>query len=283
MVGFATKRNRLIAIFAAAYARSASFRKAVADLGSMLASTFKPVVDTVIAAFKQLVKDIIKTVTVVANQLAPVMKALMPVFKLVATFLAGRLKNSFNLIIGVIRVMLAVVRTVATVFSSVFTKVVSIANGAVNKIKSAFSKVKNALTHPFETAKDIISGIVNKIKGFFPIKIGNIFSGLKTPHFTLDWDSKDFGPLGKIRYPKGFGVDWYARGGIFNRPTLAGIGEAGPEAVVPLDKLWEKLDQLQGGNTINIYPPVGANSEEIAEYVMQKIIQLQNRRRLAWR
>lgn len=274
----------LIAIFAAAYARSASFRKAVADLGSMLASTFKPVVDTVIASFKQLVKDIVKTVTVVANQLAPVMKALMPVFKLVATFLAGRLKNSFNLIIGVIRVVLAVVRTVATVFSAVFTKVVSIVSGAVNKIKSAFSKVKSALTHPFETAKDTISGIISKIKGMFPIDIGNILSNVKLPHFSLEWASKDFGPLGTLRYPKGFGkISWYAKGGIFDRPTLAGIGESGPEAVVPLDKLWEKLDQLQGGNTIIVNPSAGMNENDLAELVMQKIIQLQNRRRIAWR
>ena len=201
-----------------------------------------------------------------------------------ATFLAGRLKNSFNLIMGVIRGMLAVVRTVATVFSSVFTKVVSIASGAVNKIKSAFSKVKNALTHPFETAKDTISGILAKIKGMFPINIGKVLSSVKLPHFSLEWASKDFGPLGTLRYPKGFGkISWYANGGIFDRPTLAGIGEAGPEAVVPLDKLWEKLDQLQGGNTIIVNPSAGMNENDLAELVMQKIIQLQNRRRIAWR
>lgn len=30
---------------------------------------------------------------------------------------------------------------------------------------------------------------------------------------------------------------WFADGGVFNQPTLIGVGEAGPEAVVPLDQL----------------------------------------------
>ena len=32
-----------------------------------------------------------------------------------------------------------------------------------------------------------------------------------------------------------FDVDWYAIGGLFQRPTIAGIGEKGREAVLPLE------------------------------------------------
>ena len=31
-----------------------------------------------------------------------------------------------------------------------------------------------------------------------------------------------------------FGVDWYAKGAIFDGAQIIGVGEAGPEAVVPL-------------------------------------------------
>lgn len=53
-------------------------------------------------------------------------------------------------------------------------------------------------------------------------------------------------------------IDWYAKGGVFDKPTLfgygnnlAGIGEAGAEAVVPLEKNTEWLDRIAerlGGN-----------------------------------
>ena len=273
----------LIAAFAAAYTKSESFRKTVNSIATTIGSLLKSAFMSAAASVKALIKDLSKTVTVVASELAPVLKLLMPVLKLIATLLIGRLKNAFNLVIGVIRVALAVIRSLATIFRTVIQTVVTIASGAVSRIKSAFSRVKEALTGPFEKAKSAISGIIGKIKGLFPINIGNILSNVKLPHFKLDWGSKDFGPLGKISYPKGFNVSWYARGGIFNSPTLAGIGEAGPEAVVPLDKFWRKLEEMQGGNVnINVYPSEGMNEQELAELVMQKIIQLQNRRRVAW-
>ena len=53
----------------------------------------------------------------------------------------------------------------------------------------------------------------------------------------------------------GYGLfnNFFANGGIVNSATRAVIGEAGPEAVVPLNKFYEKIDELiiavnQGGN-----------------------------------
>ena len=235
---------------------------------------------SVIASVKALVKDLIRTAKVVADQLAPVLKLLMPVFKVIATFLIGRLKGAFNMVIGVIRVFLAIVRSVATIASSAFRTLVSAATGAISRVKTVFANVKNALTKPFETAKNTIKGIIDKIKGFFGFKVSP--PHIPLPHFAISPAGWKIGDLVKGKIPS-LSIKWYARGGIFNSPTLAGIGEAGPEAVVPLDKFWRKLEEMEGGNVnINVYPPAGASNEEIAELVMQKIIQLQNRRRVAW-
>ena len=32
-----------------------------------------------------------------------------------------------------------------------------------------------------------------------------------------------------------FGIEWYAKGGVFNKPSVIGVGEAGKEAVMPLE------------------------------------------------
>lgn len=151
------------------------------------------------------------------------------------------------------------------------------------KASAAWTTIKEKIVSPFESAKEKISGIVSKIKGWFPISIGNIFKGLKTPHFSLQWSSKDFGKLGSISYPTGLGVSWYKTGGIFDSPSIIGVGEAGAEAVVPLDKLWDKLDNLQGETNIVINVN-GANKDprEIAEEVRRVLIKEANQRRLAW-
>ena len=157
-------------------------------------------------------------------------------------------------------------------------------NAIRSRASSAFQSIKNAIVNPIQSAKEKVQGIIDKIKGFFPINIGKILSNISLPHFSLKWSSKDFGPLGSIRYPTGFDVSWYARGGIFNSPTIAGIGDVpGGEAVIPLDKFWEKMDKIAegAGGTYNFYI-TGDNPKQIAEEVKRILIQETNRKRLAW-
>jgi len=54
------------------------------------------------------------------------------------------------------------------------------------------------------------------------------------PHFKFG--TKDV-TLAGITFPvPDIKVEWYKKGGIFSKPTLIGVGEAGPEAVVPLSQ-----------------------------------------------
>ena len=124
-----------------------------------------------------------------------------------------------------------------------------------------------------------MKSIVNKIKGFFPIKVGHIFSGLKLPHFKLSGKLS----INPPSVPK-LSIDWYKTGGIFDSPSLIGVGEAGAEAVVPLDKFWDKLDKMQGGETNIVININGSDKDprEIAEEVKRVLIRETNQRRLAW-
>lgn len=150
-------------------------------------------------------------------------------------------------------------------------------------VSATFNAIKTAIVTPIQTAINTAKGIIDKVKSWFPINIGKIFSNLKLPHFSLSWGSKDFGKLGSIKYPTGFNVNWYKTGGIFDNPSVIGVGEAGPEAVVPLDKFWDRLDNLRGETNIVINVN-GANRDpvEIAEEVKRVLIRETNQRRLAW-
>lgn len=146
-------------------------------------------------------------------------------------------------------------------------------------VTATFNAIKTAIVTPIQNAIDKVKAIIQKIKGFFPISVGKIFSNIKLPHFKLTGDFS----LKNKTVPK-LSIDWYAQGGIFDSPTIAGIGEAGPEAVVPLDKFWDKLDKMQGGETNIVININGANKDprEIAEEVKRVLIKETNQRRLAW-
>ena len=50
-------------------------------------------------------------------------------------------------------------------------------------------------------------------------------------------------------------VDWYAKGGVFSGPQVIGVGESGPEAVVPLKPqvlrgIGEGIDAGRGGEGV---------------------------------
>lgn len=169
---------------------------------------------------------------------------------------------------------------------AVFEKVRSLYQDAVakfgmlkSKATTIWNNIKDAITKPIQAAKDKVKGIIDKIKGFFPFKIGKIMSNLKLPHFKLTGEFS----LKNKTVPH-LSVDWYKRGGIFDSPSIIGVGEAGSEAVVPLDKFWKKLDQMQGGNNINInvYGAEGQSAKEIAEEVRKMLIKETKQRRLAW-
>lgn len=132
------------------------------------------------------------------------------------------------------------------IFSGCLDGILALAGTNIEEVEEAFSKG------------------IEKIKGFF--------SGwewkwpkLKMPHFNVTggFDFTVFPPA----VPK-IGVEWYAEGGILNGAqifgalgnTLLGGGEAGPEAVLPLESFYDNLrdilTQLVGspsvGNSIQV-------------------------------
>lgn len=111
---------------------------------------------------------------------------------------------------------------------------------------------RNGVNAVFGGIKSFIAGVVDSIKGFlsFDWKLPKI----KLPHFKI----KGGFSLTPPKTPK-FSVKWYAKGGILNSPTifgsngnsLMGGGEAGKEAVLPIDLLRSYIrEENQGNNEV---------------------------------
>lgn len=114
---------------------------------------------------------------------------------------------------------------------------------AVSKVRSSFNSIKNAITDRMDEARAKVKGVVDKIKGFFPLKVGKIFSNLKIPKISVSGGKAPFGIAGKGKLPS-FNVKWNAQGAVFDSPTIfatqqgfQGVGEAGKEAVAPITTL----------------------------------------------
>lgn len=227
--------------------------------------------------------------------------ALLPVIGVVAAIVAGiaaavaigvlLYKNWDKIKAKAIEIKDKIAETWTNIKTSIFNAVKPIVQKTVAEFgllkaraKSIFDAIKNAITHPIETAKNIIKRVVDKIKGFFKFKVPKPHVPL--PHFSIRPAGWKLGDLLKGKIPS-LGIKWYAQGGIFDSPTIAGIGEAGPEAVVPLNKLWDKLDNIASASSgsaivVNVYGSDNMSVDQLATAVEQKLIQMQRRRTAAW-
>lgn len=95
---------------------------------------------------------------------------------------------------------------------------------------------------------------------------------LPTPHGWLPQISVSMREAGsgdtKATYPVFTkSLQWFARGGIFDAPSVIGVGESGAEAVVPLDRMWTQLgrefDEHSGPQVTQYFTVNGAQDPEL--------------------
>ena len=168
---------------------------------------------------------------------------------------------------------------VKTAFNNLRNSIITTFNNIKARVTAIWNSIKQAIVSPIQTAVSAVRTAINTIK--------NIINGahlslphFKLPHFRISGGTLPWGIGGKGT-PPSINVDWYAKGGIFNSPSIIGVGEAGSEAVVPLDKFWQKLDQMQGGGIVININGAG-DPRAVAEEVKRVLIRETNNRRLAW-
>lgn len=144
-------------------------------------------------------------------------------------------------------------------------------NALVDSANAAANKVGlNAATKWYQAGIDSATGIVNGIQAELDkltpklmAKMDAIAAKLKR---TVNIDVVITERVNRIVANLG-GIPAMAEGGIVNKPTLALIGEAGPEAVVPLSKM-----NAGGGGDVNINVTGGlSTSAEIGQSVVNAL------------
>ena len=102
-----------------------------------------------------------------------------------------------------------------------------------NDIQSALKEIpnwfKNLFNDAMDNAKSAVQSGVDALKSIFDFEWH--LPKLELPHIKITGGFS----LNPPSFPS-FDVSWYARGGVFNSPSIIGVGEAGQEAVMPLER-----------------------------------------------
>lgn len=267
-----------------------AMQKAVDLVGKLAAwfSKLSPETQTIIVA----ISGVVAVLAPLLIGLGKVSFAISSIMSLAATLgpIIGGLAGPIGIAIAVFAALVAAGVLVYKNWDTIKAKAIELKNKVVtafNELKSKMASVWKAITTPITNAVNTIRNAINKIRSI----VNNAHLKLpkfKLPHFKISGGKLPWGIGGKGTAPK-ISVDWYAEGGIFNKATLAGIGEAGPEAVVPLDTLWNKLDNIakasaanNEGITINVYASPHMNVDELARKIEIRLATLQRQKRATY-
>lgn len=131
------------------------------------------------------------------------------------------------------------------------TGLASDVNGALDSgWSTAQSKAESAMSSLANTVQTKAQAAAQAVKSAFENMTITIPKP-RIPVISVSTSSVSYGEGGSVSVPQ-FSVHWNALGGIFDAPTvlntpgngLQGVGEAGPEAVLPLDTLWSQMKSI---------------------------------------
>jgi hypothetical protein len=171
------------------------------------------------------------------------------------------LKLAFNAIKTVLSGYAKIVMGVFDAFKTVYDFLKPITSKAFDGIKAAFDVIKKPV--------DLLITALRKAKELFQW-FTSIGGGKNTPTVAIGPTTPGTGLPPGFKVPKS--VPRMAAGGIVRSPTLALIGEAGPEAVVPLSGRNAGM-----GMTINVQAGLVANPDQIGQQIIEAIQRAQRR------
>jgi hypothetical protein len=242
----------LVAAFVLAYKKIDWFRAFVDKAFAMI----KDVIETVFGAVRKAVESTVGFITDVWDKVGGIIKK---PFEIYAQFV----KLQFDAVVKIIEVAVGILRSTWSVVSGIFTRPIdtikSLWTGAGDAIKAIFDGISRAIGASFDAVVKTIKGAINIIiDGWNKIQF-------KIPGFKI-------GPVGYSGFTLGLpNIPRLAEGGFVDSPTLALIGEAGPEAVIPLEKMGS---MGMGGGTTNVTINVSGGDPQAVVDALRRYMQI---------
>lgn len=300
----------------------------IMNVGAKVAGVLQPILDQIVdkvMAFAEWLSGvdpqiiaIVLGITAAVAALAPVLMAVGTAISAVGAAMSFLAANPVVLIIAAIAALIAVIvllvknwDTVKAKALEVWERIKEIFGGVAEWFREKFAAAYEAIKGVFSSVAEFFGGIWETIKSKFTnlaVSVGDAISGavrsgingvismiegtinraIRIINGAIGLINKipgvSIGTIGELSLPR------LAKGGVLYGAQTVIAGEAGPEAIIPLDKLFRQMDRMAetiagtggGGVTVNVYATPGMDVNALAREIERKIIESQNRRRLAW-
>lgn len=224
---------------------------AMDTLGPIIGAVLTVIVSTVVPILTSIMDTVAQVLAVILATVTNVMAAVSTVIQGAWTLIQGIFQTVLGVILAVTtgdftmlqQGVTSIMQGTMAAINGVMQGILSIVSGAWNAVKAvfigvcnavsgaiggAFNGIKSVIDSTMNGAKSTVSGALSAISGFFA-GLHLQFPHINLPHFSISGDFSLVPPS-----VPSISVSWYRTGAIAMGASVVGIGEAGPEAVVPL-------------------------------------------------
>lgn len=256
---------------------------------TVIVSTVVPILTSIMDTVAQVLATILATVTNVMAAVSTVIQGawqiISGIFQTVLGVILAVTTGDFTMLqqgvtsimqgtmVAINGVMQGILSIVSGAWNAVKAVFIGVCNAVSGAISGAFNGIKSVIDSTMNGAKSTVSGALSAISGFFA-GLHLQFPHINLPHFSISGDFSLVPPS-----VPSISVSWYRTGAIAMGASVVGIGEAGPEAVVPLsgremdpyaDAVARRLaargaDAGAGGTTVYNIGDVTLNMEQLRD------------------
>lgn len=127
-----------------------------------------------------------------------------------------------------------------------------------SSLNSVVGTIKNSFSDMYSIGQNAMSRLANGMRSVT----------IQTPHMYMDIDASVNGTNHSYRWNSG--ISWYAKGGLFSNASVIGVGEAGQEAVLPLENR-RAMRNIANSIVDNSDGSMGLSKEELTQAVAQGV------------
>lgn len=251
------------------------FKELLEPMGSAVFAGLSSAMELVSNAFGKFVDGPGQVIGAVFQDIVEFGKSVVKVFAEAFGSTSGL--NTFgdaaNKVGGVVKSLFGALKPVFTVLSSLLRTIIPplarLLGGALGVAFKAIGRIISSVASTFRSFKGVIDSVKKAFETFKRIVTApfRFLSGLKIPHISVSGGKAPWG-IGGMGQKPSFSVKWGARGGILDGATLIGAGEAGKEALLPLERNTQWMDTLadkinSGSITINLNYDASADANDM--------------------
>lgn len=247
LVGFALIMNLIVPIINAFLTLFQTVWNGIKKVIKTVIDFIQPYIITAWNTISGVISTVLNAIrTIITTVWENIKSATSSAWKAIKTHIVTPIQNAWNTVKGVID-------TIKSTISSVW-------NNIKTTTATVWNNIKKAIIDPIQSAWETVKGVIDKIKE----TVKNIFKGivpklhLSLPKISVSGGEAPFGIAGKGKLPS-FHVEWNKLGAIFSKPTIfstdqgfQGVGEAGPEAVAPIDVLQKYVAEAVDNRNVNL-------------------------------